>query len=174
MKTRTQICKQLQAFLHRLSENTKTAITFCKKKNKKKKIIIREGALDNRAGRKTIRAGRSALRNMPSWNTVIKSAQFPVNARSNFRHSRNAHSCMTPVVAIPAYPVVFMSPNFARQALLLYVDNERTNEPTTCYTATITQYAICPDWELNRGPSGRRTCALTTRPPRLPPPSIGR
>ena len=28
-------------------------------------------ALVNRAGRKPVRAGRSALRNMPSWNTVI-------------------------------------------------------------------------------------------------------
>ena len=28
-------------------------------------------ALDNRAGRKTVRAGCSVLRNMPSWNTVM-------------------------------------------------------------------------------------------------------
>ena len=28
-------------------------------------------ALDNQAGRKTVRAGRSALRNMRSWNTII-------------------------------------------------------------------------------------------------------
>ena len=28
-------------------------------------------ALDNRAGRKIVRAGRSALGNMPSWNTAI-------------------------------------------------------------------------------------------------------
>ena len=34
MKTWVQICKQLQAFLYRLFENTKTAITFCKKKKK--------------------------------------------------------------------------------------------------------------------------------------------
>ena len=77
MKTWAQISKQLQAFLHRLSENTKTAIIVCK--YKKKKIIEKlinnfffnnsGRALDNRAGRKTVRAGRSALRNMPSWNT---------------------------------------------------------------------------------------------------------
>ena len=33
MKTWAQICKHLQAFLNQLSENTKTAITFCKNKN---------------------------------------------------------------------------------------------------------------------------------------------
>ena len=32
MKTWAQICKQLQTFLHQLSENRKTANTFCKKK----------------------------------------------------------------------------------------------------------------------------------------------
>ena len=68
----------LQAFFHRLSENTKTAITFCK--NKTKLIFyflfffiffnLNSGrARVNRAGRKPVRAGRSALRNRPSWNT---------------------------------------------------------------------------------------------------------
>ena len=58
----------LQAFLHRLSENT---ITFCKTK----KIIFfffffNSGRVRaNRAGRKPVRAGCSALRNRPSWNT---------------------------------------------------------------------------------------------------------
>ena len=74
MKTWTQICKQLQAFLHRLSENTKTAITFCKKKNFFLIINNSGRALDNRAGRKTVRAGRSALINMPSWNTARATA----------------------------------------------------------------------------------------------------
>ena len=31
-------------------------------------------ALYNRAGRKTVQAGRSTLRNMPSWNTVREAA----------------------------------------------------------------------------------------------------
>ena len=71
MKTLAQICKQLQAFLHRLFENTKTAITFCKKKKKFKLFKKKKSGrvLDNRTGRNTVRAGRSALRNMPSWNT---------------------------------------------------------------------------------------------------------
>ena len=65
----------LQAFLHRLSENT---ITFCK--NKKlinfcffNLIFFNNSgrARVNRAGRKPVGAGRSALRNRPSWNTVI-------------------------------------------------------------------------------------------------------
>ena len=30
MKTWAQICKHFQAFLHQLSENTKTAISFCR------------------------------------------------------------------------------------------------------------------------------------------------
>ena len=72
------VCKQLQAFLHRLSENTKTEITFCKKKkNLFEKLISffffinNSGrALDNRAGRKTVREGHSTVRNMHSWNTV--------------------------------------------------------------------------------------------------------
>ena len=34
-----------------------------------KKKLIRQGTV-NRAGRKTVRGGRSALRNMPSWNTA--------------------------------------------------------------------------------------------------------
>ena len=67
---------QAQAFLHRLSENT-TAITFCKWGKKKVinlfvnlKTKINSGrALVNRAGRKPVRAGCSALINMPSWNT---------------------------------------------------------------------------------------------------------
>ena len=66
MKTWAQICKQLQACLHRLSENTKTSITFLKKKR-----IINLIFLNNNLGRALDnRAGRSALRNMPSRNTV--------------------------------------------------------------------------------------------------------
>ena len=70
---------QAQAFLHRLSENT-ASITFCKWKKKQKNIKLiflflfnnNSGrARVNRAERKPVRAGRSALRNMPSWNTVI-------------------------------------------------------------------------------------------------------
>ena len=66
MKTWAQICKQLQAFIYRLSENTKTGITgifFFLRNNLGR-------ALDNRAGCKTVRAGRSALGNMPSWNAA--------------------------------------------------------------------------------------------------------
>ena len=58
MKTWAQIYKQLQAFLQQLSENTKTAIFF----NSGRRYV-------NQAECKTVRAGRSALRNMPSWNT---------------------------------------------------------------------------------------------------------
>ena len=70
---------QAQAFLHRLSENT-TAIQFCKWKTKIIKNVFFFGynlffnsgrALVNRAGRKPVRAGRSALINMPSWNTAV-------------------------------------------------------------------------------------------------------
>ena len=58
-------------FVHRLSENTKTGITFCKKKKNIFLFLNNSGrALYNRAGRKTVRAGHSALRNMPSWNTA--------------------------------------------------------------------------------------------------------
>ena len=68
----------MQFTVHRLSENTKTAITLNVKKKK-----IRAGTVDRagrrgvragcktvRAGRKTVRAMRSTLRNMPSWSTV--------------------------------------------------------------------------------------------------------
>ena len=55
----------LQAFLHRLFENTKTAITFCKNIF----FFFLNNFFVNRAGRKPVRAGRSALRNRPSWNT---------------------------------------------------------------------------------------------------------
>ena len=39
-------------------------------------------ALDNRAARKTVQAGRSALRNMPSWNTE---AEVPGSRASGHR-----------------------------------------------------------------------------------------
>ena len=67
----------LWAFLHRLSENTKTAITFCKNKKyffffKLIFFVFNSGrARVNRAGRKPVRAGHSVLRNRPNWNTVI-------------------------------------------------------------------------------------------------------
>ena len=59
----------LQAFLHWLSENTKTAITFCKNNFLFNYIFFLYSgrARINRAGRKSVRAGRSALRNRPSW-----------------------------------------------------------------------------------------------------------
>ena len=70
----------LQAFLHRLSENTKKAITFCKNKTFFFLfiyffclifVLFNSGrARVNWAGRKPVRAGRSALINRPSWNTV--------------------------------------------------------------------------------------------------------
>ena len=61
----------LQAFVHRLSANTKTGITLnCLKKIKTKIkqffFLIRAGRCVNRAGRKPVRTGRSALGNMPS------------------------------------------------------------------------------------------------------------
>ena len=72
----------LQAFLHQLSGNTKTAIAFCKNKKLINLIffffIIRAGRCVNRAGRKTVRAGRSALRNRPSWNTAHACWREPV------------------------------------------------------------------------------------------------
>ena len=67
----------LQAFLQQLSENTKTAITFCKKKKINSLFFCNYfffysgRARVNRAGRKPLRAGRSALRNRPSWNTDL-------------------------------------------------------------------------------------------------------
>ena len=68
---------QAQAFLHRLSENT-SAITFriCGKKNYNFCFLNSGRALVNRAGRKPVRAGRSALINMPSWNTVINTIMY--------------------------------------------------------------------------------------------------
>ena len=74
MKTWDKSASIFQAFLHRLSQNKKTAITFWKKNNNNKKLIFvclnSGGRCVNRAGRKTVRAGCSTLRNMPCWNTV--------------------------------------------------------------------------------------------------------
>ena len=59
MKTWAQICKHFTSIFTPMFENTKT-------------FFLNYGrALDNLAGRKTVRAGRSALRNMPSWYTGI-------------------------------------------------------------------------------------------------------
>ena len=76
MKTWTQICKHFTSIFTPPSENTKTAITFfyyIKKLNLNTFFCFLNlgRALYNRAGRKTVRAGRSALRNMPSWNTAV-------------------------------------------------------------------------------------------------------
>ena len=56
----------------------KQQLHFVKIKNiffvsKKKKKNYSGRARVNRGGRKTVRAGRSALRNGPSWNTVLES-----------------------------------------------------------------------------------------------------
>ena len=61
MKTWAQICKHFTSIFTPLSANTKTAITICKKK----KIIFNSN-----------RAGHSALRNMPSWNTGMYNSQL--------------------------------------------------------------------------------------------------
>ena len=67
MKTRAQICKHKHFHIGCL----KTAITFCKWKNNNFLFFFNSGrALVNRAGRKPVRAGCSALRNMLSWNTA--------------------------------------------------------------------------------------------------------
>ena len=62
----------LQAFLHPCLKTQKQQLHFVKKKKKfNYKFFFYSGrALYNRAARKTVRAGRRALRNMPSWNTA--------------------------------------------------------------------------------------------------------
>ena len=80
MKTWAQIYKHFTSIFTPLSENTKTAITFSKKKkfhNLFFLFVFNSGrVLYNRAGRKTVWAGRSALRDMPSWNTGRVSSLF--------------------------------------------------------------------------------------------------
>ena len=63
MKTWAQICKHCT--VHQLSENTKTEIIYYVKR----KIQILAGRYINWAGRKTVRAGRSTLGNMPRVST---------------------------------------------------------------------------------------------------------
>ena len=74
MKTWAQICKHKHFYIGCLK--TQQQLYFF---NGKKKIIKKINflvfnnsgrALVNRAGRKPVRAGRSALINVPSWNTV--------------------------------------------------------------------------------------------------------
>ena len=72
-----------QAFLHRLSENI-AAITFCKWGDFYFIFFNSGRALVNRAGRKPVRAGCSALRNMPSWNTGNDCDEPSPEACSNF------------------------------------------------------------------------------------------
>ena len=52
----------LQSFLHPCLKTQKQQLHFVKNSDR---------ALYNRAGRKTVRAGSSAFRNMPSWNTGL-------------------------------------------------------------------------------------------------------
>ena len=74
MKTWAQICKHKHFYIGCLK--TQQQLRFVNGKNKLKNKIIfffffhnLGRALVNLAGRKPVWAGRSALRNMPSWNT---------------------------------------------------------------------------------------------------------
>ena len=78
----------LQAFLHRLSENTKQQLHLVNKKIKTFFFFIRSRRCVNRAGRKPERAGRSALRYMPSWNTVYLMASTTCQSCSKRRALR--------------------------------------------------------------------------------------
>ena len=62
-----QICKHCT--VHELSENTKTEMICKKEKNNFVFNSSRALCKGVRAGRKTVRAARGTLRNMPSWNT---------------------------------------------------------------------------------------------------------
>ena len=65
MKTWAQICKHFyKHFYISCLKTQKQQLHFVKKK-KKKKIEFKL------SGHKSVRAGRSALRNMPSWNTAL-------------------------------------------------------------------------------------------------------
>ena len=64
MKTWAQICKY---FCIGCLTTQKQQLHFVKKKN----CFIREGRCVDRAMCKTVRAGRSALGNIPSWNTGL-------------------------------------------------------------------------------------------------------
>ena len=81
----------LQAFLHRLSENTKTAITFFFFKLmvffKLIFFFLNSGrARVNRAGRKPVRAGRSALGNRPAGTLCIVTASYLFAMFQSGRH----------------------------------------------------------------------------------------
>ena len=76
-KTWAQICKHFTSIdwnTRDWKHKNSNYILFIKKKINFCLFLNSGKALYNRAGCKTVRAGRSALRNMPSWNTAVQLA----------------------------------------------------------------------------------------------------
>ena len=94
MKTWAQICKHKHFYISCLKTQWQLHFVNGGKKKINNFCLNNSGrALVNRAGRKPLRAGRSALRNMPSWNTDVLYADCTF--------TRQSASCSHALISVP-------------------------------------------------------------------------